>query len=169
MQSKYTRIGVVQKPVGKEGDLKIDIEDDFLDDLVSSDHLFIFKNGNFIPWFIEDFRETNHLIVKLEEMDDPETAAKYTLADIYLRSDHITSLTHAKKNEQRSWVGYTLFHDTQEIGIIQEIHTYPQQIMASVLFNGKIILIPLAESMIEKVDTKARKLFMILPDGILQL
>jgi hypothetical protein len=53
MQSSYSKIGIVQKPVGRDGALKIDVQDDFFDDFIASDHLFIKMNGAFVPWFIE--------------------------------------------------------------------------------------------------------------------
>jgi 16S rRNA processing protein RimM len=169
MTGKYTRIGLVQKPIGIKGEVKIEVEDDFLDDLVESDHLFLRVNGSFVPWFIEELRETSYLILKLEEVDTPEKAARFTLHEIFLRTDDISSESFAQKQEQASLIGYTIVQNNEVIGVVDDVLEFPQQMMASVLVAEKQVLIPLNASFIEKIDDQHKLLFMSLPEGLLDL
>ncbi|MCE2790591.1 MAG: hypothetical protein LW630_11860 [Saprospiraceae bacterium] len=169
MQSSYSKIGIVQKPVGRDGALKIDVQDDFFDDFIASDHLFIKMNGAFVPWFIEEKWETNYLMVKFEEVDSPEDAAKFTLRDIFLRTSDIHSDSFLQKKESFGWVGFSILQDGKVIGTISEIVEYPSQLMAIVPLKGKQILIPLNEAFIEKIDSSRKYLYMNLPDGLLGL
>lgn len=169
MADRYTKIGIVQKPIGIKGEVKIDIEDDFLEDLVESDHIFLCVNGSFVPWFIEELRETNYIILKLEEVDTPEKAAKFNLHDIFLRTGDISSESFSQKQEKEGWVGYVIVQDDKVIGYIENIVEYPQQLMASVRHQGKEVLIPLTEAYIEGIDDRTKTLKMQLPDGLLDL
>ena len=55
------------------------------------------------------------------------------------------------------------------IGSIREIVEYPQQLIAVVEYEGKEIMIPLAEQLIIEIDEENQKLVMELPEGILDL
>lgn len=169
MQSLYTRIGTVQKPVGREGALKIDVQEEFIEDFIASDHLFVKMNGAFVPWFIEEKWETNYLLVKIEEVDSPEEAAKFTLRELFLRTADIHSESFLKKNETFDLVGFSILQEGNVIGTIDEIVEYPSQLMAIVKLKGKSKLIPLNEAFIENIDTARKYLHMKLPDGLLGL
>jgi 16S rRNA processing protein RimM len=50
-----------------------------------------------------------------------------------------------------------------------EIIEQPHQILCSILYKGKEALIPVHEESLEKVDQKNRKVFVVLPDGLLDI
>lgn len=165
----YIRIGQFLKPVGTNGEIKIDIEDDFFDDFVNSNHFIIKINGSYVPYFIENIRETNHLLLKIEEIDGPESAANFTLKDIFLREKDITSDHYAQQKSKEGWIGYTIFNKTIKVGQIVNIEIYPQQLMASVVYNNRNILIPLVEELIADVSDENKILTMVLPEGLLDM
>ena len=55
------------------------------------------------------------------------------------------------------------------MGIIEAIELMPQQVIAWVVVNQKKIAIPLAEGLIQEVDDLKKKIYMDLPEGILEL
>jgi 16S rRNA processing protein RimM len=167
--TQYIRIGQLLKPVGTNGEIKIDIDDNFFDDFVNSNHFIIKINGNYVPYFIENIRETNHLLLKIEEIDGPESAANFTLKDIYLREKDITSKSYSEQKSKEGWVGYTIFDKKRRVGQIVDIEIYPQQLMASVVYNNKNILIPLVEELITDVSDENKILTMDLPEGLLDM
>ncbi len=167
--NKYIRIGQLLKPLGTSGEIKIDIEDDFLDDFVESDHFFIRVNGHFVPYFIENLRETNHILLKVEEIDNPESAAIFNLKEVYLREKDIASSRYIEQKSKEGWVGYHLYDKEILVGIIDDIEIYPQQILASVMYNHKKVLIPLVEDLITSVSDDQKTLVMDLPDGLLAM
>jgi 16S rRNA processing protein RimM len=166
---KYIQIGQILKPLGTTGELKIEVQDNFFDDFVESDHIFIKINGHFVPYFIENIRETNHLLIKLEEIDDPESAGTFTLKEVFMREQNITSKSYKDQKSKEGWIGFTIYDKEQIVGIIDDIEIFPQQIMASVNINKKMVLIPLVEELITTVDENQKKLIMDLPDGILTI
>ena len=159
-------MGTFQKPVGLEGELKADIREEFQEEFVQSDHVFILEHGNFVPWFIEDMRYSGFLIVKLEEIDTPEAASRFTLTDIYIKSSTIASPELKSRIGKQNWVGYRVYDDKTILGVIEEVVLYPGQELASITYNDKKILIPLADALITSVDKEKKNLYMSLPEGL---
>jgi 16S rRNA processing protein RimM len=166
MKGAYLCVGTFQKPVGLEGELKVEIREAFQEEFVQCDHVFVLENGNYIPWFIEDMRFSGFLIVKLEEVDTPEDAVRFSLADIYIKSSSIASPELITRLGKQDWVGFTVYDKDKMLGIIDEILTYPGQELASVRFGEKKILIPLADPLITSVDNTQKTVHMTLPEGL---
>ena len=169
MPKKYIKIGSLLKPVGTFGEIKVDIEDQFLDDLVSSDHFFLRINGSFVPYFIESFRETNFILIKIEEIDNPESASTFNLKDIFLEESAIASKEWQKQQSMEDLKGFKLYDEKKLIGIIVDIEIFPHQIMAWVSYKGKNMPVPLADSLIEKIDFDQKNVIMKLPEGLLEI
>lgn len=167
MAEHYIQVGVLQKPTGTNGEIKAVIEDHFLEDFVASDHFFIKMNGTYVPYFIEDIRETNHILVKIEDINNPEEASSFNLKEIFLKEKNITSASFQKEQASLELQGFVLFDGMQEIGTIETIEIYPQQIMAWVNYQGKLVPVPLAEQLIEHIDHQNKSITMQLPEGIL--
>lgn len=169
MPINYIKIGQILKPLGTSGELKIDVQDDFFDDIADSDHIFVKVNGHNVPYFIENLRETNHLLLKLEDIDNPESASSFTLKDLYLREKDISSKKYAEQVTKEGWIGYTIFDKETLVGEVLDIEIFPSQIMASVKHDKKNILIPLVDDLIVNIDETKRKITMDLPEGLLNI
>lgn len=167
--TNYTKVASFLKPQGTNGELKIEIDEVYWDDVMRNDHLFVQKNGAFLPYFIESFREHNHILVKLEEVDSPEEAAGFSLKAAFLRSKDIKSKTALDTKEKMGWEGYSIIHEGQNIGQISEIVAYPSQIMAFVNVSDTSFMIPLVDEWITNVDEDHRQIMMALPDGLLAM
>ena len=66
-------------------------------------------------------------------------------------------------------LGFNIISNGEDLGEILEVIEQPHQILCSILLNGKEALIPIHEESLEKLDTKNRKLFVNLPDGLLDI
>jgi len=169
MPKKYIKIGSLLKPVGTFGEIKVEIDDQFLDDLVSSDHFFMRINGSFVPYFIESFRETNFILIKIEEIDNPESASAFSLKNIFLEEAAVASKEWHKQQSMEDLKGFTLYDEKKLIGIITGVEIFPQQLIAWVSYKGKNMPVPLADSLIEKIDFDMQKVIMKLPEGLLDI
>jgi 16S rRNA processing protein RimM len=67
-------------------------------------------------------------------------------------------------------LGYELITDEDEnLGPIVEVIEQPHQVLLQVLLDGKEALIPLHQETLDKIDRKAKKVFVSLPDGLLDV
>ena len=55
------------------------------------------------------------------------------------------------------------------MGPIREIIEYPSQAIIQVFKDGKEILIPILDQVIQKVDRKAKKLYVNTPEGLIEM
>ncbi|MBK9735721.1 MAG: 16S rRNA processing protein RimM [Saprospiraceae bacterium] len=169
MSESYVKIGTLLKPMGTHGEIKADLAEEFLDDLLKMEHVFIKEDGSYIPYFMESIRETNHLLIKFEDVEGPEAALSFNQKDIFLKKNTVTSQVYANKLEKESLIGYSVFDTDVKIGIITNIEQFPQQIMASVDYRGKTVYIPLVDQLIKKIDDNNAVIHMELPAGILDM
>lgn len=169
IKDKFVEIGRFSKPVGVKGEIKVDIEDDFMDDFLESDHFFVKIKGNYAPFFIEYFIESSPIVIKAEEIDNPEDAGEFRLKEVYLRERDIQSKSGSGKMKVTQIHDFILIGNGSEYGTIIAVTEYPSQFLAEIDHNGKIFMIPLVDEWITDIDEDNKKIYMNLPDGLLDL
>lgn len=166
----YIAIGQILKPTGTKGEVKIDVDEDFWDDISSSPHFFLKLGGSYVPFFIEYLKETHQsTLLKIIEVDSPEEALKYNLKEIYLREHEVQSPEYYSSRRKNGWEGWTVFNGSQIVGTITEIQSHPQQWIAMVECEGRDVMIPLVDDWIFEVIDDQYKLVMNLPEGLLDI
>ena len=171
MADSLILIGHTKKTHGAAGEIKVFVEDRYLDDFAQTEVVFINIQGKPAPFFVEDLRVAGDLLLKLEEIDTPAQAKTITSSEIFLRKQDIS---HAEVVEAApSFQQYEGFEIEDEylgkIGKIIEVVEYPQQELAVVAYQDREIMIPLHADLVRKVDKKTSTLFLQLPEGILDL
>lgn len=170
--SGWVTIGKIRKPVGTQGFMKIEIYEDFKETFVKAPHIFVKVKGDLIPYFIEDIEDTGETFhCKLEEVDFPEDASKLNLCEIYMKEENILSDAHKRKIEKFSLSGYHIINAETNIsiGIIQDVHQYPHQLMAVTETEKGVKLIPLSDENIIEINNKDQTVTLNIPDGLLEL
>ncbi len=170
---KTILIGSTKKPHGLKGELKLYVEERYVEDLMNAEILMIDIKGRPTPFFIEDIRFGNNIIAKFEDVNTPEAAMSIANKEMSLReSDLIPDDEREIEIETMPYehcIGYTIVNDGEKVGIIDNIVEYPQQEMAILNYKNKEVLIPLNQHFIKKVDDKNKVIEMILPEGLLDL
>ncbi|MEM1320435.1 MAG: ribosome maturation factor RimM [Bacteroidota bacterium] len=170
----YITIGKTGKTHGVQGELKVHIEEEYLEDFARAEVLYLSINGKPIPYFVEGLRSAAIPLVRLDEVETKEAAQRLVGKDILLPEEQLL------KEEEREWEvetlefeflsGYRLFEvERGEIGTIEEVVEFPQQEMAVVNYEGRELFIPLNEQLIEQIDEGKRTIHLRLPEGLLDL
>jgi 16S rRNA processing protein RimM len=68
-----------------------------------------------------------------------------------------------------SLLGFIIVNDQEELGEITEVIEQPHQVLCAIQYKGKEALIPIHEESLEKVDKKNKKVYVSLPDGLLEI
>ncbi|NUN99427.1 MAG: 16S rRNA processing protein RimM [Saprospiraceae bacterium] len=167
------KIGRIGKAHGISGELKAFVEDAYWEDFLNAEILFLEIRGQHLPYFIEDIRSGNAVLLKLEDLNTREDAQMLHGKDIYLRKEDILpdeARTIIIEPGFERYTGYNIEDEANGlIGKIEEVIEMPQQMMAVVVYRGREILIPLNEQFIVRADTGQSVLHMNLPDGLLDL
>ena len=62
-----------------------------------------------------------------------------------------------------------IVYNQEEIGEVLEVIEQPHQILCTISIDGKEALIPIHENSLQKIDKKNRKVYVDLPDGLLEI
>lgn len=172
MKDSYILIGHTKKTHGAQGEIKVEIKDQFLEDFIQAEVIFISIQGKPVPFFIENIRDAGDLLLKVEEIDTPAGAKEITSKELFLREADLLEDVETEM-PSATFAGCTGFlledEELGPVGEVLEVVEYPHQEMAVVRYQEREILIPLHKDLIKHLDKKSRKLIMKLPDGMLDL
>lgn len=177
LMEKYISIGFTKKEHRLKGELKVLVEDEYLEDLLKTPVIFLSIKGRHLPYFVEETKLENEVIIKLEDVDSKEAAHLLSSKEIFLQPANILKKEEKEfefENQSNLLFGYlanfTLVDsELGELGKIIEIIEFPQQEMAVISRHEKEVFIPLHENLIEKIDKEKQYIYMNLPEGILDM
>lgn len=172
MNEAYVEIGYTQKPHGVKGEIKIFIEEEYLDEMEHLEILFLSVRGNILPYFIEDARGTSSYIIKFEDVNDKEAASKIRASPILMKKADLKYWEEEVETElfYSHCTNYKVIDiNDGELGELNEIIEYPQQELGVIIIDGKEILIPLNEHTVQHIDEKKKELTVEMPAGILDV
>lgn len=168
---QYFKIGKLAASTGLKGELVLQHNLGSKTSLKGLEAIFLEeKKENFIPYFIQSakIRSQNETVVKLEGIDLMEAARKLTPKEVWLAEEDFKKF--AAKSSPIALLGFTMIDDEDNrIGEIIEVIEQPHQVLCTVLFQGKEALIPIHEDSLDKVDKKNRRVYVTLPDGLLDI
>ncbi|MFT3980228.1 MAG: ribosome maturation factor RimM [Ferruginibacter sp.] len=127
------------------------------------------SKDNFMPYFIENCtaKSDTEVYVKLEGIDTKETARKLTPKEVWLTAEDFDQ--YAAKSSPISLLGFDLVDGQQNLGEIIEVIEQPHQILCTILYKGNEALIPVHEGNLLKMDQKNKKVFVEVPEGLLDI
>ena len=166
----HFRVGSVLKTKGLKGEMQLYVDFDNLAD-IDFNTLFIEIGGKLAPFFVESikYQQKNSAYLYLEDVDTIEKASALVKKDIYLPN----KLKPKKKKSDftlKDLKGFTAVDVTEgELGVITDIHEYPQQLIAAVTYKNCEVLFPLNEETITGIDVVKEIVTVDLPEGLLEI
>ena len=168
--NQYFKIGKLAATFGVEGQLVLEHNLGKKTSLKGLENIFIEDTiDSFLPYFMESSKIKNEkeVYIKLESVSTKESAKLLIKKEVWL------SETDFKKFSANaapiSLLGFMVVNENEELGEVCEVIEQPHQILCKIMLNGKEALIPIHEDSLDKVDKKNRKLFVNLPDGLLDI
>jgi len=168
--NNYFKIGKLAATFGLEGQLILEHNLGKKTSLKGLENIFIEETINsFLPYFIESAKIKNdkEVYVKLEGIASKEEARKFVKKEVWLLENDFKKFSASAA--PISLLGFMVINDDDELGEVVEVIEQPHQVLCKIILNGKEALIPVHEDSLEKIDKKNRKLFLNLPDGLLDI
>ena len=163
-------IGYISKTRGLKGEVQLFFEfDDYK--ALELDVLFLEFDRKLVPFFVDSLKiqpnRTAYLF--LEDVDHVEKAKALVRKKVYLptskrpeRDPDDFRVTDLK--------GYAVFDRALgDMGVIREIHEYPQQYIATVIYQGNEVMFPLNDVLIVSIDKENKTLEVDLPEGLVDV
>jgi 16S rRNA processing protein RimM len=110
----------------------------------------------------------NLLILKFSEVNSEDEADDIILKNIFIESKNY------KTTEQKGFfydelIRFNVYNQSKRIGVIERINIELPQPVFEVLINSKIVMIPIHEDLIDKIDKKNNIIHIDIPDGLIEI
>lgn len=175
-EQAYVSIGHTRKAHGLAGEIKVSIEEQYLEDFLKNERIFIAVKSTKIPYFIANVRGKGEMIVQLEDVSNRDAAQALQSKELFLREQDLIPDREREfeiPDDSLEYEGLTGFmivdQNLGEIGVINEVLDMPQQEMAFLTYKSKDVLIPLNDQLILEIDEPNQRVLMDLPDGLLEV
>jgi 16S rRNA processing protein RimM len=163
-------IGYITKTKGLKGEVQIYFEfDDY--EMLDFDVVFADMNGKMVPFFVESHKLYSNQtgLFYFDDLDHIDKAQALVKKKLYMP----LSKKPEREDDELTYEdlkGFIVTDETHgELGEITAVNEYPQQFVATVLYQEKEVLFPLNEDIIIEVDEEAKTLLVDLPEGLLDL
>jgi 16S rRNA processing protein RimM len=156
--------GYFSKTHGVKGQLLLRLEKELYPEELKA--LFIETATGKAPYFVKELKETAQgLIIGLEELNTVEQARPLIGKAVYVPADLI-----AEEEEADDWTGYELVdRHFGTLGPVTGTSDNGEQVLLSLQYRGKEVLLPLVEDFVERVDEENRVLYFHAPEGLIGL
>lgn len=162
-------IGYITKTRGLKGEVQVYLQVDAPEAYSEMESVFLEINKKLVPFFIDRIQINQNLAyIFFEDIDSIEKAKELLKKKVFLRLEDKPEddLPHPAQ----SFVGYQV-SDLEKgmIGTISEILEMPQQQIAVLRPEEKEILFPLNKELIRDIDHSKKILYVVLPEGLLDI
>lgn len=166
----YIRLGKVLKTHGIKGELQISLDIDDVDAVEDLKVLFIDINKNLIPYFIENIRIGGQkAIVALQDIPTVEKAA-WLCGKVVFADEKMLPERQQESFRPEQLIGYgvtDLKHGY--IGLITQLLELRGHSLLQIDSDGKEVLIPYRDEIIQSVDEQHKTLHIEAPEGLIEL
>ena len=162
--------GKITKTHGLKGEITVKLDVANPGDFKDLRYVLIEDRGNLIPYFIENQKiNGDKMIVQLQDVKKVEQAVAFMGKAVFLPNELMPELEDDDFYFQEI-VGFKMVDVLKgEIGEISDVLEYPTQAVIQVMKDGKEILIPIHDDIIQKVDKKAKILTVKAPEGLIDM
>ena len=168
--NNYFKIGKLAATFGLEGQLILEHSLGKKTSLKGLENIFIEEiKDSFLPYFIESAKIKNEkeIYIKLEGITTKEEARRLIKKEVWLIENDFKNFSAGAA--PISLLGFMVVNENEELGEVCEVIEQPHQLLCKIILDGKEVLIPVHEDSLEKIDKKNRKLFLNLPEGLLDI
>lgn len=165
------KIGIINKPHGVKGEVSFTFTDDIFD-CVDCNYLICCLDGILVPFFIEEyrFRSDTSALIKFEGISNAEQAKKLTNTEVFFHKKYVDE---EDTDIIPSWAFFSGFSVIDNASGLLGTIEYVDESTMNVFFvimneSEKEILLPAHEEFITKIDKKDRKIYVSIPDGLLE-
>ncbi|SNC75058.1 16S rRNA processing protein RimM [Hymenobacter gelipurpurascens] len=168
------QLGSLGKPHGLKGFVVAFFDVDDLDDYRKLKSVLLelpAAPGKLVAYEVEKVQPQaeNRVLFKLKGIDRVEEAEPLRNAKLW------RPLTELPKLEEDQFyfhdvIGYTVVDEQLgELGLVETFYELPQQDLLAMRYQGKEVLIPVVDELIVRADQQERKLYVTLPEGLLDV
>lgn len=153
------------------GEVLVKLDTDEPEIYEQMESVFVSLGNNLVPFFIEhsQLHKSSLLRVRFEEVQDEAAADSLMGAALYLPLEMLPKLS-GNKFYYHEIIGFSLMDvNYGNIGSVTAVNDQAAQALIVAEKEGKSLLIPITDAIIQKVDRKNKVLHLNTPEGLVAL
>ncbi|WP_181304436.1 ribosome maturation factor RimM [Rufibacter sp. XAAS-G3-1] len=165
------QLGYIMKTHGTKGQVVAFFDVDFPEEYDELESVFLLINGKLVPFFIDDLnpQDKGRSILKFEDVKTVADAEKLKGTAIYLPLNQLPELEEDQFYFHEV-IGYLVVDEQLgELGTVQTFFDLPNQDLLAMDYQGHEVLIPVQDEIILRTNKDERKLYVNLPEGLLEV
>jgi len=164
-------LGKIVSKYSFKGEVLVKLDTDEPEVYENMESVFVSLRNNLIPFFIKSCRLHKSALLRIdfEEINDEVSADGLMGSELFLPLELLPKLT-GNKFYFHEVIGFAM-HDSVhgDIGIINGVNDTTSQALFEVEKEGKELLIPINDEIINKVDRESRVIHVRTPEGLVEL
>jgi len=167
MVPELVKIGKLTRLHGIKGALVLILDSGPGPDTRKAKSFLVNINGVPTPFFVSEIKQSGtNLILSFDSVTDTEAAKKLVGKEVLLDSRFLKK----EKKTVADLSGYRLVDAHQgDLGLIREIVELPGQRLFALEINGKEVLLPINDELVERTDAKSKTIFYRAPEGLIDI
>ncbi|MGB0376652.1 MAG: ribosome maturation factor RimM [Flavobacteriaceae bacterium] len=163
-------LGTITSKYSFRGEILVKIESDNPDLYEQLESVLVELPTGLIPFFIEKIRlhKSALLRIKFEEVDDEQSADALMRKKLYLP---LAALPQLEGNQfyYHEIEGFEAWDKDLFLGTVVRVQDQSAQALIEIEKAGQILLVPIHDDLIEKINREVQKIHLILPEGYSEL
>lgn len=163
-------VGKIVKTHGLKGEVTLRIDNEQFDEIEELNYFLLDINDKLIPYFVENITfHSNKSFVLFQDLKTLEAANQLVGKSVYLPLDLLPEKDGNDFYSHEVVDFLVIDEEKGELGKVQEIIEYPTQSLIQVLINGKEVLIPIHDDIIQDVNREEKKIYIKAPNGLIDM
>ena len=154
-----------------KGEVLVKLDTDEPEVYENMESVFVSRRNSLVPFFIErcNLHKSSLLRIKFEEVEDEQGASALIGSELYLPLEFLPKL-EGNKFYYHEVIGFTLLDSVHgDIGVIEGVNDSVSQALFEADKDGKKVLVPINDDIIQKVDREAKTIHVTTPEGLVDL
>lgn len=163
-------VGKIVKTHGLKGEVTLRIDNEQFDEIEELNYFLLDINDKLIPYFVENITfHSNKSFVLFQDLKSLEAANQLVGISVYLPLDLLPEKDGNDFYSHEVVDFLVIDEEKGELGKVQEIIEYPTQSLIQILINGKEVLIPIHDDIIQDVNREEKKIYIKAPNGLIDM
>lgn len=169
-KSECTEIGFFRKTHGIHGALTLEFLPQYEFSVEDATRFFVELDGLLVPFFVSEegirFKGANSAIVSFENVTTEKYAKRIVGCAAYLFQEEIVD--EPEESPDSEFKDLMVWDkDKGEIGRIERVDDFSGNLVLTVIYRGKELMIPYNEELLVDMDEAEKKITLQLPDGLI--
>ncbi len=164
-------LGIIAKLHGFKGEVSLFLDVSNPSDYTTLDAVFIEIDGGLIPFFVQHIKikTKGFVAVKFQGIETEKDAQRILKKPVYLPETFLQELDQTSFYDHEI-IGYTVIDEVHgDVGIVENVIDMAANPLLQLNKDGKEVLIPIFEGLVQKVQRKKKELYVKAPEGLIDL